>query len=329
MLIDCGPHGILNCGHAHADALAIEVVACGKTMVVDPGTFTYTASVDLRNHFRSSLAHSAVSIDGESSSLPGGPFTWRTIARAVAHRWHVDDAFDFFEGSHDGFGRLTDPVGYTRQVLFIKGDYWIVRDTVRARGAHLVSVTFQTSAGTTVTALSSRAVRVCAADDVPATLDIVSLGTRGEFRVREAWTSQVYGTRTPAANCAFVAPTSGSESITTCLIPHAGQDRRWQVMDGNDASRVEILGTSAADCVAFDVRENDGRFNDVGLRGDADVLWMRSSRPDGYPTRCVAIGVRALWLGSQALVPPSEFAPWIVAERRGAEWVVRCPVLSA
>src|SRR5256714_11922732 len=54
LLFDCGPHGMANCGHAHADALAIELAACGRTLLVDPGTFTYTGGKELREWFRSS-----------------------------------------------------------------------------------------------------------------------------------------------------------------------------------------------------------------------------------------------------------------------------------
>src|SRR4030095_7967328 len=57
LLFDCGPHGQANCGHAHADALAFELAANGRTQLVDPGTFTYTAAKDLRDWFRSSAAH--------------------------------------------------------------------------------------------------------------------------------------------------------------------------------------------------------------------------------------------------------------------------------
>ena len=34
----------MNCGHAHADALAFELAIDGQAVFVDPGTFTYTAS---------------------------------------------------------------------------------------------------------------------------------------------------------------------------------------------------------------------------------------------------------------------------------------------
>ena len=54
LLFDCGPHGSLNCGHAHADALSFDVAANGRTVLVDPGTYTYTGSKELRDWFRSS-----------------------------------------------------------------------------------------------------------------------------------------------------------------------------------------------------------------------------------------------------------------------------------
>jgi hypothetical protein len=325
MLIDCGPHGILNCGHAHADALAIEVVARGETMIADPGTFTYTASLDLRNHFRSSLAHSAVSVDGESSSRPGTPFTWETKARSTTHRWYADDTFDFFEGSHDGFERLPDPVEYRRVVLFVKGDYWIVRDTIRARGNHTVTVGFQTSAGTSVELLSPRGVRVRASRDASATLDIVSTGRSGAFRIADAWTSQVYGARTRAANCAYVARTGGPATVTTCLLPRTGGEGRWDVADASDESNISLVSESLVDSVAFNVHGTEARFGDADVDVDADVWWTRRSRPDGPATRCIAIGVRALRVGARSLVPPGESVDWLVAERRGEKWAVRSP----
>ena len=75
LLFDCGPHGALNCGHAHADALSFELAANGRTVLVDPGTYTYTGSKELRDWFRSSHAHNTVTLDNTSSSVPDGAFT--------------------------------------------------------------------------------------------------------------------------------------------------------------------------------------------------------------------------------------------------------------
>ncbi|HYP54291.1 MAG TPA: alginate lyase family protein, partial [Pyrinomonadaceae bacterium] len=103
MLLDCGPHGALSSGHSHADALSFELSARGRALLVDPGTFTYTGSADDRNYFRSTGAHNAVVVEGESSSAPGACFGWRTQARAHALAWLSESRFDFFEGEHDGY----------------------------------------------------------------------------------------------------------------------------------------------------------------------------------------------------------------------------------
>jgi hypothetical protein len=87
LLVDCGPHGAANCGHAHADALSIELAARGRTLLVDTGTYTYTGSAEMRDLFRSSAAHNTLCVDNESSSVPAGPFHWKHVARTTLHAW--------------------------------------------------------------------------------------------------------------------------------------------------------------------------------------------------------------------------------------------------
>ncbi|HLJ91999.1 MAG TPA: alginate lyase family protein, partial [Gemmataceae bacterium] len=96
LLVDCGPHGFFNCGHAHADVLSFELAAHGRSLLVDPGTYTYTGSASARDWFRSSAAHNVLTIDGESSSAPGGTFSWKAVARAQAVSWRNHNRFDFF-----------------------------------------------------------------------------------------------------------------------------------------------------------------------------------------------------------------------------------------
>lgn len=46
-------------GHGHSDALSIELWADGKSILRDPGTYTYTADPAIRNRYRSAAAHAA------------------------------------------------------------------------------------------------------------------------------------------------------------------------------------------------------------------------------------------------------------------------------
>ena len=84
-LVDGGPHGSLNCGHAHADALALEVAAGGRPVLTDSGTFSYTGAE--RDAFRATAAHNTATVDGESSSVTAGQFHWRHVARTTVHAW--------------------------------------------------------------------------------------------------------------------------------------------------------------------------------------------------------------------------------------------------
>src|SRR5207244_84518 len=73
LVIDGGPHGFQNAGHAHADALALTFTVQGIPFLIDPGTACYTTDPELRDRLRSSAMHNTVTIDGRSQSLPGGP----------------------------------------------------------------------------------------------------------------------------------------------------------------------------------------------------------------------------------------------------------------
>ncbi|MBV9960355.1 MAG: alginate lyase family protein, partial [Acidobacteria bacterium] len=148
LLLDCGAHGVFNCGHAHADALSFELAGRGRTLLVDPGTYTYTGSPELRDFFRSSEAHNTLTIDGESSSVPAGPFSWKRSTHAHALAWKIDERFDYFAGVHDGYmSLLRAPAMHTRSVLFLKDDYWIVRDAVETDGEHRYELHFHFAAG--------------------------------------------------------------------------------------------------------------------------------------------------------------------------------------
>jgi Heparinase II/III-like protein/Heparinase II/III N-terminus len=238
LLFDCGPHGSLACGHAHADALAIDVAANGHTVLVDPGTCTYTGSKDLRDWFRGSAAHNTVTVDGESSSAPNGPFSWQSIAQCSLENWVSSDRFDFISARHDGFSRLPDPVTVMREILFLKGDYWIIRDLVVATREHRVDISFHFDSE----------------PGVADALEILCLGNGGKVE-EEAFVSHCYGQREAAQTLKFSATLDGGGEIVTFLLPRRGE-AQWSVKeieapdDREFAGRVfEVRGANTRDTV--------------------------------------------------------------------------------
>lgn len=126
--IDAGPHGFLNGGHAHADALGIDLALDGQPLVIDPGTFTYTLDPAWRDRFRDTAMHNAATVDGNGSASVAGPFRWRTRVEARCDAWFDGGDLVLFAGSHDGFARLDPAAAYARQVAYIAPGLWIIRD---------------------------------------------------------------------------------------------------------------------------------------------------------------------------------------------------------
>ena len=280
LVIDCGPHGVLNCGHAHADALAFELVARGRSVLIDPGTHTYTGSLHWRSYFRSSAAHTTLTIDGESSSLPGGPFSWRHIARASLVTWTSRKRLDYFEGVHDGYARLPAPAVHRRSILFLKGDYWIVRDTVVSDGEHGVELRFHLAPGIALQIASPTVATALWGDGAKSSkLMITTLASDGSFWREEGWAAPEFGRLLPTPVCVFSGRSPRAPEFVTFLIPWSG-----------DQHGPRVAEVPAQQGRAFTV--DDGPVHDVVLTGagqlvesgrfasDGKWAWMRTG-PDG------------------------------------------------
>jgi hypothetical protein len=132
LTFDVGPHGYLNGGHAHADALSITLTAAGRPLLIDPGTATYTMDRELRDRMRHSASHNTLTLNGRSSAVPHGPFHWRSRADARLHACRSARAFGFAEAWHDGYGASV----HCRSVLQAPGEGWLILDEIVGTGTH-------------------------------------------------------------------------------------------------------------------------------------------------------------------------------------------------
>ncbi|HEU4871093.1 MAG TPA: alginate lyase family protein, partial [Pyrinomonadaceae bacterium] len=202
LLFDCGPHGALNCGHAHADALSFELAANGRTVLVDPGTYTYTGSKQLRDWFRSSQAHNTITLDGVSSSVPNGAFTWKTVSECRLLDWVSTDSFAYVAGENDGI---------TRTIFFLKRRYWIIRDTLKSPTEHTTDIYFHFDSTT------NPSVKDSVIHEPESGLTIRGLGN-GRWIEENQWVSHCYGQKEPAKVFRFSAVLKPGESVYTFLL---------------------------------------------------------------------------------------------------------------
>jgi hypothetical protein len=300
--IDAGPHGFLNGGHAHADALSIDLSLQGQPVFVDPGTFTYTGSADKRDYFRRTSSHSAAVLDGRESAVPAGPFQWSSRATAHAEAWCERDAITLFAGSHDGFGKPAD-VRYVRIVAFIQPDLWIVRDEVHAVGDHELAVHWQCAPGI-------RAVNE--ADSI--TLELASglahlrvAEPGGRWSVRNGNVSPTYGVSQEAPHLEYRKRGSAPFAVTT-------------VIGDGVVPQVTAPGDPGISVTRLSWRERHGILVTRGsaqldwLVTDAAVAWIEMDVAS-RPAKVVAAGVRSLTISGTELLAGEAVLPGFSARR--------------
>jgi hypothetical protein len=320
LLIDCGPHGMQNCGHAHADALSFVLAARGRNMLVDPGTFTYTGSREKRDWFRSSMAHNTLTVDGQSSSMPAGPFSWSTIAKCRALSWITSARFDYFEGTHDGYESLSPPVTHRRGILFLKNDYWIVRDRARCQGLHAYDLWFHL-APETECALQERegAAATVRATNGAECLDIAAFGGNAVWTKQDGEVSRGYGESVPAPVYAF--STSGAnEDLFTFLLPRASsvQARSVREVEAIGGHAFEVVGESAHDIVMI---KADHRVEMARLASDFAWTWARfSDETATVPDQLVLIDGHWLELEGREVLRSERRINYLVANRAGNQF---------
>jgi hypothetical protein len=214
LTIDAGPHGFQNAGHAHADALSLDLTVAGTPMLVDPGTFTYTRFPEWRDRFRETSSHNAATVDGCGSASVAGPFQWGSGATARTEAWHDGGSVVLFAGTHDGFERLRPPVRYRRSLVFIRPALWIVRDETDAEGEHELAIHWQCASG--IVAGSTEAGFDLHASN-GARLSLRVAGRRGTWSLLDGSVSPTYGVRESAQHLRYTVRGSGGLCVTTVL----------------------------------------------------------------------------------------------------------------
>ena len=288
LLFDCGPHGWANCGHAHADALAIDLAADGRTLLVDPGTFTYTGGHETRDWFRGSTAHNTVTVDGKSSSIPAGTFSWQTKTACEALAWVEHERFTFVSGRHHGYEEMAAPGRHTRDILFLKHDYWLLRDRLELSGEHQVDQWFHFDSGVS-----------------PDLLEIASFAENGRWRTEEGWVSHCYAERSIAPVRVFTVTAGGSFEITTLLLPKRGNDLRIEQLEIDGGRGVEIRTERARDLII--IRDRDARLaQTASMVSDFDYTWVRFASGNETPEELVLLGGRRLEVDGTEIVNSTE-----------------------
>ena len=316
LLLDCGPHGTDNCGHAHADALAFDLAARGRTLLVDPGTYTYTGSKEMRDWFRSSAAHNTLTVDGESSSISAGPFSWKTIAQCTTEKWISRDRFDHFAGSHDGYRRLN--AGHSRSVLFLKNDYWLMCDRVESDAEHRYDLWFHFDSDAKAAIQTSSNSAVSVLENSSNDIEIATFGKNGAWRTEDAAVSHCYGEKTTAPVCVFSTTTMSMDLISFLLPQPERRIKQAREIEAIGGRAFEVISKSAHDIVMIKAGE---RVETARLASDFEWTWARFANEDAaVPEELVLIGGQMLEVQGKEVLRSGRRINYLVASRVGDQF---------
>jgi hypothetical protein len=221
LVIDAGPQGAGRSGHAHADALSLQLAVNDQPLLIDPGTFLYADSGSERDRFRGTECHNTVQVDRTSQAEAAGPFGWQRLPKVIAERWETGATFDFFVGSHDGYTRLKHPIQHRRYIFYLKPSFWFVRDVLDGVGAHRLDLSWHFAPGS----LSSIPGGATFTDDKDATLTVLfTMDQEHTQELLHGWHSPAYGMREPAPVLRFTTHAQLPAELITVLLPTSASD---------------------------------------------------------------------------------------------------------
>jgi uncharacterized heparinase superfamily protein len=202
-------------GHGHNDVLSFDLWAAGAPLLVDSGTFTYTADPAARQYMRSTAAHNAVRVDGEETSrLAGERWLWQISndAHPAVEGWSTSAGADLLTVSHDGYTRLRQPVVHRRSFRLDKQrQVWRIHDELEGSGEHLVELFFHPAVPE---ASEEGAIRLRAPRG-----DVLLFPPSGlSLRREQGWLSRGYGHREAATVLVYAARSELPLRLETSLV---------------------------------------------------------------------------------------------------------------
>lgn len=124
--------------HQHGDMLGVQAMANGKIILPN---YQVRYSLDDYGFFKNSMVKNVALVDDElqgkqyTSNQGGSGFgKFLELPQPKTIAWTTNNAIDVFVGSHDGFNK--SGVNYSRQVIYLKDDFWIVKDNFTSDKTH-------------------------------------------------------------------------------------------------------------------------------------------------------------------------------------------------
>ncbi|MFO1350627.1 MAG: alginate lyase family protein [Gammaproteobacteria bacterium] len=222
LVFDCGPLGAGN--HGHFDLLSIELAGYGRSLVVDPGRYTYyeSGAVNWRARFRATAAHNTVVVDGKNQTRYGplpGKHRYKIQGPPPRHELKAFISGAGFDYLHGAAHSAEYDAVHERKIAFIAGEYWLVVDMLRSSSEHDYELLFHLGAPAQGR-VEVHPRRGCTVIATPQLLIAQAYRPDVKLELRQGWISARYGEKHRAPVVCFQAR-ARDQTFATLLYPYA------------------------------------------------------------------------------------------------------------
>ena len=146
-----------------------------------------------------------------------------------------------------------------REILFLKRDYWIIRDTIAAVREHRIDISFHFDS----------------APGAEQAVEVLCFGHASKVK-EEAFVSHCYGQKEAAKALRFSANLNGNGEIVTFLLPQQS-GTQWDVteIETNEGREFEVRAGNTRDTVI--------------IPASGPWLWTRTSAGEVSESLCAAL----------------------------------------
>jgi len=309
LIFDCGPLG--DGGHGHYDMLNVEVAARGKSLIIDPGRYTYSEHPpNFRHWFKGTAAHNTVCVDGldQVSYRRGKPKKPLPQAQLL-ERWSAP-GFDFLCGT--ALSHCYEVI-HTRRIFYIADEYWVICDSLAGERPHRFDLRFH---------LAPEAWdRVHIVGNTVCAPDLTLVFSRGSnLQIEPGWFAPLYGVKQNAPVISAAIEGKSNAEFVTVVMPsepsRLAPELKVLRLPGNESSGValEIHG-AGRDCIFTDYVSWGPSIADhevSSFQCRASAVWLRSDgQEDARFAACNVQECRSNRNERIRSVAPSQPAAWV------------------
>ena len=121
-----------------ADILHLDLWWRGQNIALDAGTYSYNAPAPWDNRLAHTAYHNTVTVDGLNQMDQAGKFLWLPWLHSSVNyqKRSRSENLAYWEGEHDGYQRIKQPVSQRRAILRLGDEWWLVSDALNSNGSH-------------------------------------------------------------------------------------------------------------------------------------------------------------------------------------------------